>query len=129
MDQRESVEWLYVRKNRIAASICRSICKARIEKRLISVIKDIILPKPLDHVLHIRHSILNETVALKKYRDLTDFETYASGLQVHPAYQYIAGSPDALVGLDGILEIKCPFLIRNGSIRIMFTWKAILLRQ
>lgn len=38
-----------------------------------------------------------------------------SGLNIHPEFQYLAGSPDGLIESDGILEVKCPFLIRNDD--------------
>lgn len=39
-----------------------------------------------------------------------------SGLIIHNKYPYLAGSPDGLVGNDGIVEVKCPYSIRNEKI-------------
>ncbi|CAG9764290.1 unnamed protein product [Ceutorhynchus assimilis] len=113
--QRNNNEWLSERKKRVTASNFGAICKARTEKSLLSICKNIINSKCLDFVPSIKHGIETEKVALIKYEQITDIVCQASGLQIHPKYQFLAGSPDGLVGTDGIIEIKCPFLIRNES--------------
>lgn len=35
---------------------------------------------------------------------------------MHPEYQYIASTPDRLIGEDAVLEIKCPFSAFNKHI-------------
>jgi len=32
-----------------------------------------------------------------------------SGHIIHPNYSYVGGTPDGLIGDDGVLEIKCPY--------------------
>eukprot|EP00965_Chrysotila_dentata_P114974 3800418-Pleurochrysis_carterae.AAC.1 len=32
-----------------------------------------------------------------------------TGLHTHKEFEFIAGSPDGLIGDEGIIEIKCPF--------------------
>lgn len=111
--QRKTEDWINERKIRITASKFGAICKARTEKRLISLVSDIINPISIEHIPSIRHGITNEERALEEYKNITGSTCYLSGLQVHPDFQFIAGSPDGLVNSEGLLEIKCPFLIRN----------------
>jgi len=39
-----------------------------------------------------------------------------TGLIIHNKYPYLAGSPYGLAGNDGIVEVKCPYSIRNEKI-------------
>jgi hypothetical protein len=41
--------------------------------------------------------------------DLQGYKVEETGLVVHRDYDFIAASPDGLVGLDGAVEIKCPY--------------------
>ena len=38
------------------------------------------------------------------------------GLFIHPKHQFLAASPDGLIGDNTVLEIKCPFSIINQDI-------------
>ena len=39
-----------------------------------------------------------------------------TGLHVHPDTSWLAGSPDGLIGSEGMLEVKCPYWMKkNGS--------------
>lgn len=51
----------------------------------------------------------NEKNALKDYMTRTGNVVRTKGMYTHPDYDWIGGSPDGLVGDDGIIEIKCPF--------------------
>lgn len=51
----------------------------------------------------------NEKNAIKDYMVRTGNIVVAKGLFTHPDYSWLGGSPDGLVGDDGIIEVKCPF--------------------
>lgn len=51
----------------------------------------------------------NEKNAIKDYMVRTGNVVVAKGLFTHPDYPWLGGSPDGLVGDDGIIEVKCPF--------------------
>lgn len=40
------------------------------------------------------------------------------GCVPHPTYPQLAGSPDGLVGNEGVIEIKCPFYSKEPHVRI-----------
>jgi putative phage-type endonuclease len=51
----------------------------------------------------------NEPVALDAFKELTGQVVDLTGFAVHRELDWIGGSPDGLIGTDGVLEIKCPF--------------------
>lgn len=52
--------------------------------------------------------IANEPLARGAYEALTGQFVETTGFWVHDELAYFGASPDALVGKDGVLEIKCP---------------------
>lgn len=57
----------------------------------------------------------HEPLAVLDYMGETGADINACALVVHPDINWLAASPDALVGDDGMVEIKCPFGLRNGG--------------
>ena len=51
----------------------------------------------------------NEQNAINDYMADSGYVVDPSGLHIHPAHMWIAGSPDGLVGETGMIEVKCPF--------------------
>lgn len=63
----------------------------------------------------------NEMNGIKEYMTCTGYIVTATGLHVHPYYDWLAGSPDGLVGDDGIVEIKCPYYYKRGCVSRVHT--------
>lgn len=59
----------------------------------------------------------HEPTALAAYSRLYGQTPTLSGLHLHEEMQWLAASPDALVGTDGCVEIKCPFWRRRNQSR------------
>lgn len=38
-----------------------------------------------------------------------------AGFYVHPEHEWLGASPDGFVGDDSLIEVKCPFSLRNGG--------------
>lgn len=55
------------------------------------------------------HGERMESVALAFYEKLTGNKVDQTGLVKHDEYDWLGASPDGLIGLDGGLEIKCPY--------------------
>lgn len=56
---------------------------------------------------------LHEPLAVMEYMGKTGLHPEETGFHVHPEYDWLGASPDALIEDDGILEVKCPFGLRN----------------
>ena len=62
---------------------------------------------------------VNEPNAIMEYMRVTGNLVEATGFKVHPVINWLGGSPDGLVGNDGMIEAKCPFYKkRDGSSRL-----------
>ena len=56
---------------------------------------------------------VNEPNGIAYYEQVTGNKVIETGLHTHPNFHWIAGSPDGLVGTEGMVEIKCPFYKRT----------------
>lgn len=53
---------------------------------------------------------VNEKNAVKDYMIRTGNVVTHMGFAIHPEYDWLGGSPDGLVGTEGMIEVKCPFV-------------------
>ena len=60
----------------------------------------------------------NEPNGIAYYEQVTGNKVVETGLHTHPNYNWIAGSPDGLVGTKGMVEIKCPYWQRTPHAEI-----------
>lgn len=51
----------------------------------------------------------HESVALEEYERFQQVKADQVGFVPHPEHSWLGGSPDFLIGLEGLGEIKCPF--------------------
>ncbi len=51
----------------------------------------------------------NEANGIMEYSRISGNYVWPTGLHVHPVYSWLAGSPDGLIGSDGMIEVKCPY--------------------
>lgn len=56
-----------------------------------------------------RYGTMMEGTVLEVYEQWKKKKTHADGFRIHPCYDWFGGSPDGLVGEEGIVEIKCPY--------------------
>jgi len=57
----------------------------------------------------VEHGQLMEGVAKQWYEKAFNVIVDETDFVVHPMYEFLGASPDGLVGLDGAIEIKCPY--------------------
>lgn len=62
-----------------------------------------------------RHGHQHEPLAVLDYMSETGRMVEEAGFYIHPDHDWLGASPDGFVGTDGLLEIKCPFSLRNGG--------------
>ncbi|KAG5870298.1 hypothetical protein JTB14_018095 [Gonioctena quinquepunctata] len=111
-NQSECPLWFEERHKRITASFFGKVVKASQNSTLEKLaLKIITQPKVTSEP--ISHGKINESSARIAYENINNIHCETAGLVIHEDFQYIAGSPDGLVGENGIIEIKCPFKIRN----------------
>ena len=58
----------------------------------------------------------NEPNALVAYSAHTGNLVEPTGLHVHKHADWLAGSPDGLIGTEGIVEAKCPYWSKTNQI-------------
>lgn len=59
--------------------------------------------------------VTHEDEAREDFERATNLETYPASFIVHPHEKWIGASPDRFVEDDALLEIKCPFGLRNNE--------------
>ena len=67
--------------------------------------------KPFDTVTNVacEWGTNNEPNALMEYMAMTGNQVEQDFFAIHPTLTWLGGSPDGLVGDDGMIEIKCPY--------------------
>ena len=65
-----------------------------------------------------RWGTANEANGILAYTAHTCNVVKSTGLHVHPTTSWLAGSPDGLIGTEGMLEVKCPFWRRKDGSRV-----------
>ena len=64
----------------------------------------------------VSHGKTYETVALKKFSEVTELQASPCGFFVCADYSFLGCSPDAVIDEESIIEIKCPFNGRNSKV-------------
>ena len=113
--QKEDPAWYEERRIRLTSSHFGRICKAtdrtNKEKLALSFLSTKqIIAAPL------QHGTKYEPIAVKKYEEMTSFDTSQCGLFVCSEHPFLASSPDRLVDINGIVEVKCPFVSKDRPI-------------
>ena len=115
--QRDNSLWGIVRKGRLTASnfgaVIRSINSGRQPAK--SLLKTLLGEYNLSGLKAIQWGCTHESTATKAYAQHTGTMVTPSGIWLSET-GCLGASPDGLVGSDKILEIKCPFSLRNESV-------------
>ena len=62
-----------------------------------------------------RWGVLHEADGVLAYTKMTGADVTATGLHTHETFPWLAGSPDGLVGEEGLIEVKCPYYYRRDG--------------
>ena len=116
-DQASNDKWIEKRRRRITASNFGRIMlrKATVTQKFIDSLQ---LKKNFKSAATC-YGTASEKVAINIYRKKTGNHVHNCGLVVNPKFPCIAASPDGKVcdnGVSGILEVKCPYSIRDMTI-------------
>ena len=111
-DQADSQLWATERKLRTTASIFGSICKATERRDMNALVRNIISP-PHVQSRALQHGKIYENITVRKYEDTTATKTQECGSFVSKFRPMFAATPDRIVDTDNLLELKCPYSIRD----------------
>lgn len=106
--QRDSSEWLEIRKNLITASNFGQICKRKVSINTAPLVKNILYQKKITFITAVAHGIEHERQALQQLEKQENINIMPCGLFIDRTYPFIGATPDGLVGDDILVEIKCP---------------------
>ena len=122
--QSSSAVWYTQRKGRITASNFGAVCHTSITQPSRSLVDKITQRCSVPKVPALIWGLENENKAMKEYALLAkqhhrDFELKNTGLHINTKFPHLGATPDGLISCSccgqGVLEIKCPFSIRNAS--------------
>jgi hypothetical protein len=116
IDQSESDVWMFHRQCRITASNCKDV--ACVQKGQTGLVKRLLWDRgPLTPA--ILYGQENEPKALEQFtKENPNLIIEKTGLWLNPTYPQLGCSPDGLTkdtqsGEEGLLEIKCPFVLKH----------------
>ena len=111
-EKQGSIEWMMQRVGRVTASRFKDVTgtKAKREAYLFEHVVERLTNQPTDH--YVSKPMLDgqerEPFARMKYEAATGAIVEEVGFLPHPDLPLVGGSPDGLIGSDGIIECKCP---------------------
>ena len=112
-------EWLDARKSKITGSRVGAILGVNPYSKPDDVMREMVrehfgAEREFTGNVATEHGNEYEAVALQDYEIYSGNEVTSAGLLVHPHIEWLAVSPDGLIGADGGVEIKCPY---SGNIK------------
>ena len=113
MDQR-SPEWFEARKGKITGSRVGGILGVNPFASSEDVMREMVrewfsAEREFKGNDATRHGEKWEDYAVTRYENETGYTVDKAGFIAHEVYDFIGVSPDGLVGLDGGIEVKCPY--------------------
>jgi hypothetical protein len=107
-------DYISRRKKMLTASIAGKILSLQDKTPNTSTLDDLIEPPNLQNNPAVQWGKNMESKAVKLYESINNLTVEPAGLFVSLEFPMIGASPDGLVGLDGMIEVKCPFKERFG---------------
>ena len=125
--QAESLVWFEHRAGRITASKFSAASKAKLHPPPACLVDEIVTggnTARLSNVPAIQWDIKNEPIAREAYlieaqQCHVNLSYRPTGLYINPEYPHLGASPDGLISCEccgeGLIEIKCPYSIRDQN--------------
>lgn len=124
MEQR-SDEWFAARKGRVTGSAVGAILGMDPHRTREDVLRDMVreyhgLPREFQGNIATQYGIIHEEEALQDFCFYTGADVTRASFCVHENFPWLGASPDGFVGDDAVLEIKCPFGLRDKEAPVPF---------
>ena len=109
-----SPEWHAARAGKIKGSVCAAYEGKHKYMKPADLVRQEVralsgAPSEFTMVPAVAHGSNMEEHARVFLEKLQGYTVEETGLVVHPKYDFLAASPDGLIGLDGCAEFKCPY--------------------
>lgn len=123
-NQRENSLWYEQRCGRVTASCFHDITSRKNTSSPDNLVMRFLTRKDISNIPAIKWGIDNEDKAreacvMKMSSSHNEFTCSPAGLVITPQYPYLGASPDGFTQCeccgDGIIEIKCPFSVWDGT--------------
>lgn len=123
-----SKEWLEARRCKLTASEFHIVtsgttaAKERLVDRILKELSGYVFPEINARSLSHGKEYEDHAIGAYELHQLErgkDIEVDKCGLLVHPDYSFIGGSPDGLVGVDGLIEVKNPYNNENHRVTLI----------
>ena len=121
--QRENSLWYEQRCGRVTASCFHDIVSRKKNSSPDNLVTRFLRREDISNIPAIKWGIDNEDKAREVYvtkmsSSHIEFKCSPAGLVISPQYPYLGASPDGFIQCEccgeGIIEIKCPFSVRDG---------------
>ena len=121
--QRENSLWYEQRCGHLTASCFHDIVSRKKNSSPDNLVMRFLTRKDISNIPAIKWGIDNKDKAREAYvtkmsSSHIEFKCSPAGLVISPQYPYLGASPDGFIQCeccgDGIIEIKCPFSVRDG---------------
>lgn len=110
INQRDSSDWIELRKNMLTASNFGLVVKRRENTSKAKLVENILFQRNLNNIAAIAHGVENEHLALQQLAIQEKVTIEPCGLFVDHEYPFIGATPDGLIGQDTVVEVKCPLV-------------------
>src|SRR5690554_4827694 len=109
--------WMRQRAGKITASVVGKIVTGSGKDE---VLRDMVreslgYPRAFTGNVATEYGTANEDQARIEYALETGVAVRETGFHVHPEHDWLGASPDGLVGQHGLLEVKCPYKLRDAD--------------
>ncbi|KAL7291999.1 hypothetical protein TKK_0014283 [Trichogramma kaykai] len=111
-EQSQCDDWHEKKRNLLTASKFGKICKMQDTTFRKNIVKEILYSKDLN-LEQLSYGLENEEKAKKLLEKKINKKVEKAGLFIDSKFEYLAASPDGLIGSDGLVEYKSPFIARK----------------
>ncbi|WP_339885373.1 lambda exonuclease family protein [Vreelandella maris] len=116
MPAQGSDAWLRQREGKLTASVIGKVINGDGKEVMRDMVREALgYPRAFTGNVATDYGHQHEDEARTEYALTTGNAVSETGFHAHPDIEWMGASPDGLVGSDGLLEIKCPFKLRDAD--------------